>query len=422
MQTREIEEIQIDDRQRGFFYGYIVVAAGFGVWLISFGTYTTFGILFRPVSNEFQWNRADATLGYSLSIIVMAIVSIQMGWLTDKLGPRIVVTIFGSFLGISYLLISQVNSLWQFQICYAVVTAIGMSTPTSPVMATVARWFVKKRGVMTGFVQSGLGIGGLVFAPLCGLLVLSYGWRDSYVILGTIALTGIVISGLFLKRNPKDANQLKNGGRETTDKSQKGIIQGHPISGQSLREAITQNQFWIITGLYSCFGFCRSTFLVHTAAHVQDLGFSLSDAANVTAVLTLASIIGRVGMGRVADVIGSRSALVMSYAVTSFAMIWGLFTYDLWSFYVFAVLFGIGWGAQAVLRIVVTSEVFGLASIGLFIAVLGLPEAAAGALGSYYAGYLFDIFGNYASIFWIGIAISIMGIILAGLLKPIARE
>jgi len=419
MQAREIEETQIDGRQRGFFYGYIVAAAGFAVWFISFGTYTTFGIFFKPVFNEFHWSRADTTLGYSLSIIVMAIVSIQMGWLTDKLGPRIVVTIFGSFLGISYLLISQVNSLWQFQICYAVVAAIGLSTATAPVMATVARWFVKKRGLMTGFVQAGLGIGGLVFAPLCGQLVLSYGWRDSYVILGTIALVGIVISGLFLKRNPRDANQLKNRDSETTEAFQKDNIQCHLIAGQSLREAITQNQFWIMTGLYSSFGFCRSTFLVHTAAHVQDLGFSLNDAANVTAVLTSASIIGRVGMGRVADALGSRPALMMSYAVTSFAMIWGLFTYDLSSLYVFAAFFGFGWGAQAVLRIVVTSEVFGLVSIGLLIAVLGLPEAAAGALGSYYAGYLFDILGDYAPIFWIGIAVSIMGIILAGLLKPI---
>jgi len=63
-----------------------------------------------------------------------------------------------------------------------------------------------------------------------------------------------------------------------------------------------------------------------------------------------------------------------------------------------------------------------VSDIGLLIVVLCLPEAAAGALGSYYAGYLFDILGDYAPIFWIGIAISIMGIILAGLLKPIARE
>jgi MFS family permease len=126
-------------------------------------------------------------------------------------------------------------------------------------------------------------------------------------------------------------------------------------------------------------------------------------------------------MGRLADALGSRPAFMMSYAVTSFAMIWGLFTHNLWGLYVFAVFFGFGWGAQAVLRIVVTSEIFGLVSIGLLIAVLGLPEAAAGALGSYYAGYLFDILADYAPAFWIGIAISTMGIILARLLKPIAR-
>jgi len=405
-----------------FFYGYVITAAGFGVWLIGWGTHGTFGVFFKPVLTEFGWSRAETSLAYSLAFIVQATLAITMGWLTDKLGPRIVVTVFGVFLGICYLLMSQVNTIWQFQINYALVGAIGLSALNVPVMATIARWFIKRRGLMTGIVQAGVGIGGLIFAPLAGWLILTYGWRSSYIILGITTLAGIIISGLFLRRDPRDIGQLADGMSEVTASGvnkQSPSLQG---AGLSLREAIRTSQFWMIAGLYFSFGLCRSTFLVHIAAHVQDAGFSLADGANVLAVIYASSIIGRIGMGRVADVIGNRPTFVISYAATTAILIWGLVTEDLWGFYLFALVFGFGWGAQAVLRFAVTSEAFGLVSLGLVMGVLGLAAAGAATFGSYFAGYIFDVVGNYQPAFWMGIAISIMGIILAWLLKPAIRQ
>ena len=157
--------------------------------------------------------------------------------------------------------------------------------------------------------------------------------------------------------------------------------------------------------------------MAHTAAHVQDIGFSLSDAANIIAVISVSSISGRIGMGRVADRIGVRSAFMISYAATGVALAWGLMSTDLWGLYLFAFIFGFGWGAQAVLRFAITTDTFGLASIGLLMGILGIAEAVASALGSYYAGHIFDIIGSYRPAFWMGIVISIMGIALAGLLK-----
>jgi len=106
--------------EKRFFYGYIVAAAGFAIWLIGWGTYTPcFSVFFKPLLAEFGWSRAETSLAYSLSFLVQAGLAIMMGWLTDRLGPRIVMTVLGSFLGVSYLLMSQVSALWQFQINYA---------------------------------------------------------------------------------------------------------------------------------------------------------------------------------------------------------------------------------------------------------------------------------------------------------------
>jgi len=406
-----------------FFYGYVVTAAVFGVFMIGWGIYSpTFGVFFKPVLTEFGWSRAETALGYSLSMIVQGTLAIFMGLLTDRLGPRLVVTVFGSFLGVCFLLLSQVNALWQFQLYYALIGAIGVSSFLVPTMATVSRWFVKRRGLMMGIAQAGMGIGGLIFAPLSGWLILTYGWRDAYIILGIILLAGIIMSGLFLKRDPRDIGQLPDGISGATAPEVKKQSLGLLTTGLSLHEAIRTSQFWMLAGLYFSFGFLRTTFVAHIAAHVQDLRFSLADGANILAAISGASIIGRIGMGRVADIIGNRPAFAMSFAAMTVTLIWGLITKDLWGLYLFALVFGFGWGAQAVIRSAITSEAFGLVSLGLLMGVLGLAEQGAATIGAYFAGYIFDAVGNYNPVFWIGIAISTIGIILAWLLKPAFRK
>jgi MFS family permease len=404
-----------------FFYGYIVTAAGFCIWLIGWGSYTpSFSVFYKPLLAEFGWTRAEAALAYALSFIVQAVLAIIMGWLTDKLGPRIVVTVFGSFLGLCYLLMSQINALWQFQLNYALVGSFGLSTLTVPVMATVARWFVKKRGLMTGIVQAGMGIGGLIFSPFAGWLIITYGWRHAYVVFGIIALTAIIIAGLFLKRDPHDIGQLPDGVLEEPPE-RKHHHPHSPAARFSLRGALSTSQFWMVAGLYCSFGFCRSTFTAHIAAHVQDVGFSLIDGANVLAILTGSSIIGRIGIGRLADMIGNRAAFMIGFAITTAILMWGLVADELWELYLFGAVFGFGWGAQAVLRFTITSEIFGVTSLGLVMGIFTFAASGAASFGSYFAGYIFDVVGNYQFAFGMGIALSIMGIILAWLLKPALR-
>jgi len=188
----------------------------------------------------------------------------------------------------------------------------------------------------------------------------------------------------------------------------------------SIRPIIRSNQFWILAGLYFAFGFCRATFTTHVAPHVQDLGFTLTDAANVLAIINVSSILGRIGMGRAADVMGIRFAMVISYGATVVDMIWGLVTRDLWGLYIYALIFGFGWGAQAVLRYPATAEVFGLRSAGLMMGILGIFENVMGAaIGVWMAGYVFDKAGSYWPMYWTGLGIAVGAVILASMVKPI---
>lgn len=405
-----------------FFYGYIVAAAGFGIWFMGFSNSGTFSVFFLPVASEFGWTRAETALASSLLGIFGGLLALGMGWLTDKLGPRLVVTVFGSFVGICFLLLSQMHSLWEFHVYYALVASIGMSTASVPIMATVSRWFVKRRGLMSGLVQSGTGLGGIVINPIVGWLIISQGWRNTYLILGIAAMAVIIASGMFLRRDPRDMGLLPDGAKQTTSPADKAKPKPQ-APAFSLRQAAGTGQFWVIAGLFFAFGFCRSTFIAHTAPHVQDMGFSLADAANVMAIISGSSIVGRIVMGRAADKIGIRPALVISYATTTVDMIWGMVTTSLWGLYLYALIFGFGWGAQAVLRYPATAQSFGTRSAGLIMGIMGLFEnVLAAAIGVYLAGYLFDIMGNYEVVYWMGLGISFVGVILAGLVKPAVKQ
>jgi len=402
-----------------FFYGYIVAAAGFITWFVGWGGYAIcFGVFFKPLLVEFHWTRAETSLAFSISLLIQATLGITTGWLTDRFGPRTVVTILGSFLGWSFLLMSQINTLWGFVLCYAVVGGIGASVLNIPVMATLSRWFVKRRGLVTGIVQSGAGTGGFFLAPFAGWLILNYGWRTASLIMGSVIAALMILSGLFLIRDPREMGQFPDG-LEPKDSTETGSgKENHQPPGLLLRRYMRAAPFWMLIGIYASFGYFRSTFTTHAAAHVQDLGFSLSDGAKVLAIISAASIFGRIGMGRVADVIGNRKTLTVSFTMTTLIIIWLLMSGTLWELYLFAILYGFGWGAIAVIRFAITAEVFGLGSLGLIMGVFGFSEFLAATFGSYLGGFIFDRSRSYDVAFIFCAAISLLGILLSWSLKP----
>ena len=405
------------------FSGYTVTAAGFSIWFIGWGTFTPcFSVFLKPLLTEFNWSRADASIAYALAFLVQAVSALFMGWLTDRFGPRFVVMSFGSLLGLCYVLMTWVDSLWQFQLNFGLLAGIGSSTITVPVMATLSRWFDRKRNLMIGIVQAGMGVGGMIFPPLAGWLIIRYGWRTAYFVLGVTTLAGMVIAGSFLKRDPGEAGQVPDGVASLNKPRAVEPDRASSNGGFTLTRAFQTREFWIIAGLFLTFGFCRSAFTAHITAHVQDLGFTLADGANILAVIVGASMFGRVGMGRLADIIGNKPSFIFSFALTTVSLIIGLAAKDLWLLYIFAFLFGAAWGNQAVLRFSLPSEVFGVASLGVVLGALGMAESGGATFGSYYAGHIFDVFGTYSPVFWIGIGASLAGTLLAAMLKPSRRR
>ena len=117
-----------------FFYGYIVVIAAFFIMVVSWATYNSFGIFFKPMLDEFSWSRGITSGAFSLSMFIYGILGIAVGALNDRFGPRVVLTFCGILLGLGYLLMSQITTLWQLYLFLGVIIGIGMSGVWVPIV------------------------------------------------------------------------------------------------------------------------------------------------------------------------------------------------------------------------------------------------------------------------------------------------
>ena len=164
-----------ESKKPRFFYGYVIIIVGFFVMALMWGTTLNFGLFLKPMSAEFGWTRATTSAPFSLSMFLFGILGMVTGRLNDRFGPRIVVTVCGLFLGVAFLLMSQISALWQLYLFYGVMIAIGTSGSFVPLASTVARWFARRRGLMTGLVLSGYGAGAMIGPPVASWLISSYG-------------------------------------------------------------------------------------------------------------------------------------------------------------------------------------------------------------------------------------------------------
>lgn len=401
-------------KKPGFFYGYVIVFISFLVMALAFGTFYTFGVFFKPLSTEFGWTRATTSGAYSLAMFLSGLLAIVMGWLTDRFGPRIVMTLCGFLLGLGYLLMSQVSTVWQLYLFYGVVVGVGMSGAFVPPLSTVARWFVRRRGIMTGFVVAGIGVGILIMPPAASWLIESWGWSTAYIVIGAVALVFIILVAQFLRFDPGQMGLLPDGGNNEV-----AGLNLH-ARGFFLREAMGSWQLWVLFAILFCFGYCLHTIIAHVVNYATDLRISATIAAGILAVVGGLSILGRIVTGSVTDRLGSKPPLIVNLILMSGALFWLVVAGELWMLYLFAVIFGFAYGGLAAMESPIVAELFGLRSHGVIMGVASFGFTAGGAVGPLVAGRIFDISGDYQLAFLVCAVVCISGIVLAWRLKPSA--
>jgi len=402
---------------RSYFYGYRIVAACFIIQIAGGGAFATFGLFFANLQGEFGWSRAAISGAASVATLLMGAASIVFGRLNDRIGPRVIMTISGLALGGGYLLMSQLGALWHLYVAYGLLVGVGMSTQDVVTLSTIARWFVAKRGMMSGIAKVGTGLGQLVAPLAAAALILAYGWRVAYIAIGLFVLLMLLLGAQYLRRDPQKL------GMQPLTRDRHGAPEGTWTErGLTMADGIRTRQFWLVCAAEFTMSFCIMTTLVHLVNHARDLGVTPATAGVLLSVIGASSIGARFLMGSASDVIGCRRAFSLCFAVLFLGLLWLQAASAMWMLVLYAAADGFARGGNFVVVSPLMAELFGTRAHGALFGLATFIGTIGGAIGPLLAGRIFDVTLSYSTAFILLSVLMGVGLTATLLLRPLRES
>lgn len=395
---------------RALHYSWVMTAMSFFILAMNALAVVGFGVFLKPLTEEFGWERGALSGAFSLGALSTGILALIAGRFSDRYGPRIFVTIAGLLLGSGFLLMSQISSLWQVYLVWGLLIGVGLGCSVTPVISTIPRWFSKKRGIALAVTVSGFNFGATVGPILIQWLISNYSWQIAFIVLGMIPLVINIPLAQFLKRNPQQMG-LKPYGEDAP--AETDLTTDSDTWGLTLTQAVKTWRFWVFASLQFAFGFSMQIVVVHIVPHATDIGIPAIIAATILSISAGGRIVGNLTTGFLADRIRARLVLSFCFIVSTLSLAWLLFVTDISGFFAFAILFGITSGGIIPLLTLVPAELFGLRNLGVFSGAFLLFGTSGGALGSPFAGYIFDVIGSYRVAFIVSVVIGTLAVILS---------
>ena len=376
---------------------YLVLIGACVTQFTVIGLLFSFGLLFKTFEAEFGWSRTVLSSCSAVAFLVMGILAIAAGRLSDKYGPKLVLAVSGLLFGLGYALISQVTQPWHLFVIFAVSIGLGMSTHDVVTLSTIARWFEGRRGVMTGVVKVGTAVGQVVLPPVMALLIVLLGWQMAVISIG-ICATILLISSAMMMTYP-EVSTLEVA------------VQDPP--GMSFRAACRTRLFWRLCLIQFLFFPTLMTVPVHLAVHGMDLGMTAGRAALLLSVLGAASIAGRLVIGLGADRFGGKRAFILSFIPLIASLLAFATTTGHLPLFLVVSLYGFAHGGLFTLVSSVVAEYFGMRAHGSIFGTIVFFGTISGFIGPILSGWVFDLLGSYQPTF-IGLGLmTCLGLIMA---------
>jgi MFS family permease len=408
-----------------FSYSWVILATGFGIMVLSSGLNMSFGVFVRTLIQDYGWTTSMISLTYSIFMISAGVASFTAGRLADRFSPRLVFLVGSIIYGLGILLASQTTSLLHLYLFYGVLAGIGNSPMNIIATMTVSRWFSKAQGLAMGILNSGTGAGPAIFGPLAGYLIVTYGWKDSYVILGLMAW-GIALSAFVVLRNdPRDIGARPYGdeadGAKSSPAGRAAMLESAPPRIWQFREIVHTRTFWELSIVHFACCVCHAIPLLHIVPYAEQVGLSKLSAAWILGISGMTSFAGRIFWGMYADRRGTKPAFVMSTFAQALMMIWVIEARHPVMFYVWATVWGFGYGGVMPPYALFVKQYYGMAAFGVTYGAIMVAAQLGMASGGLVAGLLYDLSGSYTSSWILSVVSGLVTAFVAMDLKAPAR-
>jgi sugar phosphate permease len=360
-----------------------------------------FGAVLKHVVSEFEWSRAAYAGGNATLLFGYAVAAPALGALTERAGARRVLAGAALLLGACFALFSRMQSLGEFHLaCFALGVALtGLGD--IPVGAVASAWAARGRGLALGLVYTGSNLGGAVVPVLAVAIAERSSWRQALLLVGALAVVVILPAALGLVREAPGRGRPGRGAAEAR-RDVAGAPPGAAADGPAslgLAAALRTRSFWILGWVLLVFYFYYVAVTLHLVAFLSDLGFSDAKAAASLGGAVLLGVVGKLGMGVLADRVAWRLALLANFAVVAAAS--GLLlAVDAASVLpIFLLTHGVAVAAENVILPLAVVGCFGVRHLARIYGALMVALLPGGALGPLFAGAVFDRVGDYRPAF-----------------------
>ncbi|PZF88807.1 MFS transporter [Micromonospora deserti] len=407
-------------RHRRLHPAWIVAAVAFVALVGAAGFRATPSVLLHPLHAEFRWPLATISAAVSVNLLLYGLTAPFAAALMDRFGIRRVVAVALLLVAAGSGLTVFMTASWQLILCWGVLVGLGTGSMALAFVATVTgRWFVRRRGLVTGVLTAGGAAGQLVFLPLLAVLVREHGWRVAALVVAAAALAVVPLVAWLLREHPADLGLPPYGAPE--------VVPAAPPAGGAaaravgaLAQAARTRPFWLLAGGFAICGATTNGLVgTHFVPAAHDHGMPQTTAAGLLALVGLFDIVGTIASGWLTDRVDSRLLLGAYYALRggSLLVLPGLFAATTEpSMLVFVIFYGLDWVATVPPTVALCREYFGAAGAVVFGWVFAAHQVGA-ALAATGAGLVRDRLGDYALAWYAAGALSIGAAVLSLLLR-----
>ncbi len=395
-------------RVRRIYYGWWVVTAGAALLTYHSGSWWYgFGVLLKPMADEFGWGRAATAGVFSISNLEGGLLGMFSGWLIDRHGPRVVILGGVVLLALGFVSLSQIDSLAGLYLTYGLLMGVGAhACGIHSYVAAAARWFVKKRARAMGYVSLGGGLGGVLITPLVAVLVDLLGWRaTALTIAGGFLILGLPSAWIIRPGRP-EAYGLRPDGEGPLGPvaflPAESSHEGPPFQPAVLardaapREALRSRSFWFMAAAWGLGSMSGTSLAVHLVPLLMDRGFSATLAASVIPVWTFMTLPSRIIFPWFADRHDIRLVYAASFLLFAIGMAGLLVAPGLLAVYAAMAVYGFGQGGNVPIRPAILANDFGRARFGTIQGAMSTVGSVGAMLGPIVTGAVFDVTGSYA--------------------------
>ena len=370
------------------FYGYVIVAAAFAAQFIAVGAQTgVIGAFAKPMTEALGWSRTELFLAETVGQVTMAVVGVALGPRVDRLGARRLMLAGVTITVPALVLISQVDTLWQWVLLRGLLFVVGAALVSSLVVSvTVSKWFVLRRGQALGAAAMGVSLAGVVWPPLATVAINGLGWRGA-----------LIPAALVMRRQPEDYG-LQPDGRASQSTEARALASADYENSLTRGEAVRTQAFYVIVVAFGLSIIGIFAILTQTIPFLTDAGFSTGTAALMSSTMSISALVTKAPWGWALDRFQARFLAAWSFVIAAVGLALVVVAASGGSIAWLVVgylLTGVGVGGNIPIHEVVWASYFGRRHLGA-VRSAGFPFTAAIAAATPLGlAWYFDSVGNY---------------------------